>query len=214
MLEEEDLMEGWPQQGERRKLVNECNQREVTCLGLPVMTSTYQCMCYLFYQFVWVSVYMLCNVRHCSSLCCILILMGNVWHLFSLWYLRSIFLFCVNICTVRCFSNYCFPHPHLSDCWSFETAQYTTHRSWPHCWTQRWDPGAIAPPLQAVGERCITATEPVSVDGVCGDISNVFDVLWSYFLIRDISLMGMCFLCGGLNRFRLQLRWMLKFCFE
>ena len=38
MLEEEDLMEGWPEQGERKKLVNECNQREATCLGLPVMT--------------------------------------------------------------------------------------------------------------------------------------------------------------------------------
>ena len=38
MLEEEDQMDGWPQQGEQKNLVNECNQREVTCLGLPVMT--------------------------------------------------------------------------------------------------------------------------------------------------------------------------------
>ena len=50
-----------------------------------------------------VSIYMLCNYGHCS-LCCILILMGKVWHLFSLWYLHSVFLLCVNICRVRCFS--------------------------------------------------------------------------------------------------------------
>ena len=87
-------------------------------------------MCYQFYQFVWISVYMLCNFGHCSSLCWILILMGSFWHLFSLCYLRSIFSLCVNICTVRCFSNYCWPHPHLSGCWSYEWAQHTAHRSW------------------------------------------------------------------------------------
>ena len=90
------------------------------------------------------SIYMLCNFEHCF-LCCIV-----TWATFdllsSLLYLWSIFLLCVTYVQLGASVIIPDPLPHLSGCWSYEWAQYTTHRSWPHRWTQTWDPGAIAPP--------------------------------------------------------------------
>ena len=82
-VERRGLMKGWPEQGERRKLVSECNQREATCLGLPVMTK-YIPMYVLCVLPVCVNyrLYICCVIIGQCSLWCILILMGNVWHWF------------------------------------------------------------------------------------------------------------------------------------
>ena len=135
--------------------------------------------------------------------------------------LRNTCLLCVNICTVRCFSVLLLTPPT------------------PVRLLQLWVPPAhhsqiLVPPLNpGVGPWSNNSTpsskwygrdslQPQNQwvwMGLCcyqlfWDISNVFDVLWSYFLIVDISLVGMCFLCGGLNGFRLELGQMLKFGFQ
>ena len=60
----------------------------------------------------------------------------------------------------------------------------------------------------------------MSVDGfvllsvVLGYLQCALCIMLSYFLVGDISLVGMCVLCGGLNGFRLELGRMLKFGFK
>ena len=63
--------------------------------------------------------------------------------------------------------DHCLLSPsHSPGCWDDERPQPAIYISWYHLWTQRWYPGAVAPPPRGL-EGCTTVTELVSVDWFC-----------------------------------------------